>query len=72
MSNIAILTVERWINTESCTTEREITLADLKGKQWRGNTLYSCLFICETDSYISKCMIGINETTLLCHLHLSE
>ena len=28
------------INPESCTPDREITLADLKEKQWRGNTLY--------------------------------
>ena len=28
MSNIAVLTWERWINSESCTPEREITLAD--------------------------------------------
>ena len=39
MSNIAILTGERWINPESCTPEREISLADLKEKQWRVNTL---------------------------------
>ena len=25
---------------ECCTPEREITLADLKEKQWHGNTLY--------------------------------
>ena len=40
MSNIEIFTLERWINPESCTPEREITQADLKKKQWRGNTLY--------------------------------
>ena len=40
MSNIAVLTRERWINPESCTPEREITLADLKEKQCRWNTLY--------------------------------
>ena len=40
MSNIAVLTWERWINPESCTQKREITLADLKEKQCRGNTLY--------------------------------
>ena len=39
MSNILVLTWERWINPESCTPEREITLADLKEKQGRGNTL---------------------------------
>ena len=39
-SNIAVLTRERWINPESYTPEREITLADLTGKQCRGNTLY--------------------------------
>ena len=38
MSNIAVLTWERWINPESCTPEREITLADLKEKQSRENT----------------------------------
>ena len=32
MSNIAVLTWERWINPESCTPERDITLADLKKK----------------------------------------
>ena len=40
MSNIAVLTWERWINPKSCTPKREITLADLKEKQCRGNTLY--------------------------------
>ena len=39
MSNIAVLTWERWINPESCTPKREITLADLKEKQCLGNTL---------------------------------
>ena len=39
MSNISILTWERWINPESCTPKKEITLANLKEKQWRGNTL---------------------------------
>ena len=39
MSIMADLTGERWINLESCTPEREITLADLKEKQCRGNTL---------------------------------
>ena len=39
MSNIAILTWERWINPESCTPKREITLANLKEKQWHGNTI---------------------------------
>ena len=38
-SNISVLTWERWINPESCTPEREITLADLKEKQCRGYTL---------------------------------
>ena len=32
MPNIAILTLERWINPENCTPEKEITLADLKEK----------------------------------------
>ena len=36
--SIAILTGERWINPESCTPEREITLANLKEKQWCENT----------------------------------
>ena len=40
MSNIAVLTWERWINPESCTPKREITLADLKEKQCHGNTLF--------------------------------
>ena len=35
-----ILTWERWINPESCTPKREITLANLKEKQCRGNTLH--------------------------------
>ena len=40
MSNIAVLTWESWINPESCTPKREITLVNLKEKQCRGNTLY--------------------------------
>ena len=40
MSNIAVLTWERWIKPESCTPERVITLADLKEIQCRGNTLF--------------------------------
>ena len=39
MPNIAILTWERLINPEICTPKKEITLAKLKGKQLRGNTL---------------------------------
>ena len=57
MSNIAALAWERWINPESCTPEREITLADLKEKQCRGNTLLegvelqneqNTIFFCKT------------------------
>ena len=47
MSNIAVLTWERWINPESCTPEWEITLANLKEKQCRGNTLLE-----KANSYI--------------------
>ena len=32
--------MERWINPESCTPKREITLADFKEKQCHGNTRY--------------------------------
>ena len=32
MSNLAILTWERWINPEICTPKKEITLAKLKEK----------------------------------------
>ena len=39
MSNIAVFTWERWINPKSWTPKREITLADMKEKQYRGNTL---------------------------------
>ena len=41
MSSIAIFTWERWINHESCTSEREITLDDLKEKQWHGNLTHT-------------------------------
>ena len=59
MPNIAILTWERLINPESCTPEREITLADLKEKQCRGNTLKK-VTINNTNLYLIKttCIIA--------------
>ena len=47
MSNTAVLKWERLINSESCTPKREITLADLKEKQCRWNTLYLLQFRCD-------------------------
>ena len=35
-SNISILTWERWINPESCTPNKEITLANLKELEAQG------------------------------------
>ena len=38
------INIQDMIYSESCTLEREITPADLKEKQWHGNTLYKLSF----------------------------
>ena len=55
MSNIAVLTSEPWINPESYTPEKEITLAELKEKQCRGKTLFSRK-IAECAAAMSECL----------------
>ena len=64
MSNIGILRWEGWINPESCTPEREISLAILKEKQWHWNTLYTLFYV----YILQKCRF---YTLQNCPLHTS-
>ena len=72
MSNIAILTLKRLINPESCTPEREITLADLKEKQWLGNILYESYFLLEKNPALSEVQIYVFDSLLKHHLTIKR